>query len=253
MSVEFSKALSQGLRAGTNIPSLNNVAGATIMGWIFNKTLPVGVNKYTLTGTSVGPPPGVTPNSRLEIELKNDPGGGVIAQYTIVSRALDGDADSIDGSPDNSGIVGFAQHVVATCDFNTRQVKLYVNGVLINTGTAGSMTAGNTSATNGKAASIGCEEDALDEFADSFIEDVRHYNRVLSADEIQTIYECQGVDGIVFGLQQRYELQAGFDGQSVSEISPQDSAQQMLNASVPTASSPLYRNSIAPTFRRRLP
>lgn len=253
MSIEFTTASQQGIWCGVSIPTLNNVAGATEMAWVRLKSIPAAPNtKYEIVSLSIGPPPGLSPNSRCEIECINDPASGIFATYVFFTRALDSDADSSDQMPNGSAQIGFTQHVAATIDYTTKQVKLYLNGVLVSTATADNVTPGNTSATNSKTLSMGIDDDIATEFADAFYEDIRIYNRVLSENEIMSIYTSQGVDGIVFGLQDRYEFQAGFDGQNVSAISPQDSAQLMINASVVTASSPVYRPSITPRFRRRL-
>ena len=257
MSVEFGGIPSQQtIRCGLSIPSLNNVAGSTQMGWLVINSLPPGPDpdhKYAPISSSIGPPPGVTFQSRAEIEVEDLPSSGVFARYNIVCRALDSDAESIISSANNVVMLGVRQHVATTIDFNTRECKIYLNGVLIATGIGANLTAGNSDNTDGKVMALGSEDDGLSEFFDGRLEDARQYDRVLSADEIQTIYECEGVDGIAFGLQQRYELQSGFEGQNVSQLSPQDSAAQQLNASVTSANSPVYRESIGPTFRRRLP
>jgi hypothetical protein len=254
MSIEFTTALQQGVWCGVDIPTLNNVAGATEMAWVKFKNLPdPAVVKGEIVSLSIGPPPGLSAHSRCEIECNNDPASGVFATYAFFTRSLDGDADSVNLMPNNSTQLNFAQHVAATIDYNTRQVHLYLNGVLNTVALAPNVTPGNTDATNSKTLSMGVDDDLESEFSDAFIEDVRIYDRVLSANEIMSIFESQGVDGIVFGLRNRYEFQAGFDGQNVSAISPQDSATLQINASVATTSSPVYRGSIGPTFRRRLP
>jgi len=43
-------------------------------------------------------------------------------------------------------------------------------------------------------------------YFDGYLQDVRIYNRVLAADEILTIYSCEGVDGIAQGLIHRWLL-----------------------------------------------
>ena len=52
---------------------------------------------------------------------------------------------------------------------------------------------------------IGNRSDATRYF-DGKMADVRFYNRILSADEVATIYACRGHDGIVSGLVGRWKL-----------------------------------------------
>lgn len=257
MSVDFHGIPAQeSIRQGLSIPSLNNVSGASLACWFNADTLPPGPppddDKYSLVTSSIGPPPGTTSSSRLEIEIQNTPGSGITARFNIVCRALDSDGASTIPSANNLVPLGVRTFVVATMNYTTRTGIIYVNGQLVVSGVAGSMTAGNTDNTNGKVGALGSEDDGSLEWFDGRIEDARIYSRVLSPDEVQTMWECEGVDGIVFGLQQRYELQSGFEGQAATAISAQDSAQQQLNGSV-TNGSPTYRESIGPTFRRRLP
>lgn len=52
---------------------------------------------------------------------------------------------------------------------------------------------------------------------DGVLSDIRVYNRVLSADEIRTIFQTRGTDGIVNGLQLRYEFMQGPAGGVVTD------------------------------------
>jgi hypothetical protein len=252
----------QAIRIGTNIPSLNNVAGASIACWIRPRTIPPGPgpdsDKYSPMASSVGPPTGgLNGTSRIEIEVQSND-TGTLAHLNIVSHITDTDPSSTVSSADGTVLAGQTIHAVVTADFNARLANIYKNGVLIASGILVNGTAGNTSATNGKVGAIGSEDDSqpfsdAGEFFDGHIEDARLYSRVLTADEVQTLYECQGIDGIVFGLQQRYELQDNAANINVSNSSPADSAQQQLNGNVPPGNgSPTYQESIAPTYRRRL-
>jgi hypothetical protein len=51
---------------------------------------------------------------------------------------------------------------------------------------------------------------------DGIIEDVRIYNRALSAAEVQTIYAARGRDDIIYGLLHRWLLNEGYPGQLAS-------------------------------------
>lgn len=257
MSVDFHGIPAQeSIRQGLSIPSLNFVSGASLCCWFNADTLPPGPapddDKYSLIASSIGAPPGTTNSSRIEIEIQNTPGSGITARFNIVCRAQDSDASTTFSSANDTAPIGTRTFVVVTVDYVTRTGTIYKNGQILALGTGGSLTPGNTDNTNGKVGAIGSEDEGSLEWFDGRIEDARVYSRVLTADEVQTMYECEGVDGIVFGLQQRYELQSGFEGQAATAVSAQDSAQQQLNGSVINGS-PTYRESIGPTFRRRLP
>lgn len=53
-------------------------------------------------------------------------------------------------------------------------------------------------------------------YFDGIIEDVRFYNRLLSAEEIETIYACNGTDGIRYGLRNRWMMNEGAPGVAVT-------------------------------------
>ena len=53
---------------------------------------------------------------------------------------------------------------------------------------------------------------------DGYIEDVRVYNRILSAGEISTIFACKGHDEIIIGLIGRWPLREGAPGVMVTAV-----------------------------------
>ena len=263
MSLLFKTANSDSVRVGTNVSSLTNVAGVTLMGWVkLNSVPPVGASpadKYTPLAVSIGSAT-VTNQSRAEIEFQNT---GPLPKVNIVMRALDGDAGDVYSSDSATGnsqinpflIAGTVYHVAVTFNYLTRIANIYINGLIAKgpSGVQTASTAGNTSATNSFNAELGSEETpASGEFMDGFIEDQRVYNRVLGPDEIQTIYNCMGVDGIVLGLQQRYCLDDSAPGVTVNASSPPDHGALGLNGSV-ASGGPVYAPQLATTFRRRLP
>lgn len=62
------------------------------------------------------------------------------------------------------------------------------------------------------------------------VEDFRFYNRILTADEILTIYSCNGTDSIYHGLINRWLMCDGFVGQVPSTII--DYAESGINCQV---------------------
>jgi hypothetical protein len=263
MSLLFKTANSDSVRVGTNVSSLTNVAGVTLMGWVkLNSVPPIGASpadKYTPLAVSIGNAT-VTSQSRAELEIQNT---GPLPKISIVMRALNGDAGDVYSSDSATGnsqispflIAGTVYHLAVTFDYITRIANLYINGLIAKGPSAvqTSSTSGNTSATNSFNAELGSEEDPTGgEFMDGFIEDQRVYSRVLGPDEIQTVYNCMGVDGIVLGLKQRYCLDDSAPGVAASASSPPDHGVLGLNGSV-ISGSPVYAPSLATTFRRRLP
>jgi hypothetical protein len=253
MAVEYN-GVNDAVRQALDIPSLRNTTGGSMMCWFNLFSLPPAApdpsDKYCLVASSVGPPPGVTNTSRLEIEIETDPGPE--SHFNIVARSLDGSGGGIISSPDGGIVPGTKSHVAITVDYVLGVGRIYQNGQLLTEQVVPGAWGTPTSDTNGMVGSIGTEDSGTPEFVHGLLEDVRIYNRVLTADEIMTIYNCQGVDGIVRGLQQRYEFQDRSNGSVMGQGQAFDSARQQLNASQLTGS-PTFRESIFPTYRRRLP
>jgi hypothetical protein len=200
---------------------------------------------------SIGGVPPAT-NSRFAFEVNNRPPGGSTARIRLIGRAQDTDGTGFTVSDDGTMTAGRA-FIAASINYQTGQQKIWINAVLMNTAINPAITTGNTSNTPTANAGIGSSDDGLSEFMNGRIEDLRIYNRVLSDDEVLTIFGCQGVDGIVFGLRSRYELQSGPTNKLVSDLSAQDSGPVAQDAYVFNGSTPTYAPSIGPTFRRRLP
>jgi hypothetical protein len=83
--------------------------------------------------------------------------------------------------------------------------------------------------------------------------DFRIYNRVLTANEIQTIYACAGTDGIVSGLTLRLPMDEGYEGQTVATTAGliKDVSNYKTNATMVTSSgTPIYTSG--PFVKRRL-
>ena len=90
-------------------------------------------------------------------------------------------------------------HIVCTGTDSDRQI--FINGVLDASGgggtpsTAGTLTIGSTN--------------VPDFYLSGHLEDMRVYDRVLTLAEVQTIYACRSLDGIVHGLLHRWLLNEG--------------------------------------------
>lgn len=205
MAVTFNGS-NQALNLGVDLNVLRNVAGGSMMGWSRPRIVPTGGNQFSMMAIAVGPPPGTTGNSRMSFLFN-----ATTIQYAV--RALDGDGASL-LAPAITLVAGAWIHVAGTYNFTTRQQIIYVNGVqfAIQTGTT---TVGNTSNTNSKNAAIGAADDTVGQNFDGDLEDWRVYERVVSPNEIQTIYTSCGKDGIWDSCRMRYMLQELGGGQAV--------------------------------------
>jgi hypothetical protein len=76
---------------------------------------------------------------------------------------------------------------------------------------------------------------------DGYVEDCRIYTRALSQAEIQTIHTARGKDVIVYGLQHRWLLNEGYDGQTASGAGLNKDLTGRVNGT--PAASPVFRSS----------
>jgi hypothetical protein len=243
MAGRFVFASNDSLRQGVQIPSLNNVGASSVTFWVRTKTIPSLMCPAAWSVSGASP----TGTSRLQTAIDSALGPG----YAIQTRVLDGDAQAVLNA-NNQATAGILDFIAMTFNCQTLALKIYKNAVLVASGTATGNTAGNTSATNSAAGQISGNEDSGSLFLDGDIEDVRLYNREITPDEITTMFVCAGVDGIVFGLQQRYCLDDGFVGQTMLARNPTDVGFRCIDASV-SSGSPTYAPALATTYRRRVP
>jgi hypothetical protein len=92
---------------------------------------------------------------------------------------------------------------------------IYLDGVLANSDSGSSSGPSSSLST----LCIGAINDPTPRYHDGILDDVRIYNRVLSAEEVATIYsavQTAGHDGIVNGLVARYTLSEGAPGVAAS-------------------------------------
>ena len=122
----------------------------------------------------------------------------------------------------------------ATTNVATNFQDVWLNGVVEDTGICTDVASGTT-------CSIGNRGDAPDSAgANCILEDVRVYTRILSAVEINAIYACRGTDTIVYGLRNRWLLNEGAEGATVTSV--QDCAGGGNAVSV--VGSPTYAGSL---------
>lgn len=200
MSVRLNIATTtQGFRVSPGDDCCRNATALTFMAWVRNLT-------YTNVGTN-----------RSHIFDVNNPSFvayrfGFI-QVTGVTGTLFGASRPrpADGYTEFSGTSVLAintwYHVAAVFDFTAQKIFLYVNGIIDNVPAAypfwGTPTENVVS--NQEAIGSVCDPGASN-VIDGKLDDVRVYKRALTANEILTIYNCMGTDGIVNSLRHRFKM-----------------------------------------------
>jgi len=152
--------------AGT-AASLNPVA-VTVSAWIKFNSL---ANAYSAVWSRIG----FTPSSYTQIFVKSN---GKLAVYLFGSAEV-----SYDGTGSNTLSTGAWYFIVLTYD-STSGLKQYVNNAL----DASVAANGTLAAKAGVTASIGTDLNNGGRYFNGLIDDVRVYNRALSADEIKRLY-----------------------------------------------------------------
>lgn len=213
MAIRFN-GVNQWIDLGVNLPVMVNVSAATIMSWYHPLLLPAPATQSpTLIAFAIGPGTGSrTGSSRLALE-----GVDGANTFKVTVRALDGDTASTPPSSTNMQ-TGVWYHLAAVIDFTTATGFYYLNGVLDSVVSFTNMTPGNTSNTNSRDASIGANEDGVDDFLNGSVEDQRLYERALGPNEISTIFAAHGNDGILDGLVARFMLNELGEGVTVTNV-----------------------------------
>lgn len=116
-------------------------------------------------------------------------------------------------------------------DFDGSTIRVFLNGVLDFSLSA----SGTIFASSHRLGIGGYDEDGTSETAseqDGDIEDVRYYNRILTAEEWATIHGTRGLDGIVNGLVTRWPINEEPDGNTI--VTPKDVGPAQLSVSLIT-------------------
>lgn len=228
---------------GSSIPAANGVGALTVMAWVNMDDSPSGNEFLCLSINNGGVP---TDTSR--IEFGRITGGVSAGAPQAQGRAPDaGAAQNVNGTtivPNNAWM-----HVAMVFDFANATFSIYEDGVL--DVSAGVTVNATTDATDSAAGAIFAEDQAASGFSDGRGEDFRIYNRALTADEIQTIFQCRGVDGIVEGLVNRWLLNEGPVGSSpsgagsIKDVGPGQRNVDPVDAPVYAAGEQRYRRRVA--------
>ena len=194
MAIQFN-GVNQGLLTSTTSLA-QNVAQCSLAAW-------VNFVDFT-TGT------GDVGNGIIQIN-----GNGTTVASRINFLALSAGTLHIGGRSPDSGAYqsivstatltsGVWYHVVGMLDFSANIGYIYINGV--QSGTTGTLafTQAITDNTTSYASNLGSNELNTGEFSNASIDDARVYHRLLTDNEIQTIYACRGTDVINYGLQARW-------------------------------------------------
>ena len=114
---------------------------------------------------------------------------------------LNQDAEALELESSANLGTGIRYHIVCTYD-SSFNAQIYINGIFDNSGND------NDGSPPSDTLSIGVRTGTSD-YYNGYLEDVRIYDRVLSANEMATIYGCKGLDGIVHGLLHRWLMNEG--------------------------------------------
>ncbi len=114
--------------------------------------------------------------------------------------------------PSNQVNDGGEYHIVMTWDSSTGTCNVYQNGVLI---TSGGTTTGDITNTFSSLARVE-DTGGTPRYLDGTLDDVRVYDRVLTAAEAAAIHAQHGGDSIVYGLVHRWLFDEDYPGQVAS-------------------------------------
>lgn len=132
-------------------------------------------------------------------------------------------------------VAGTWYFVACTATSGGGSALIYINGVLETTGVTTDTATGTTLSIGNRSGSSSTQS------ADGVIDDMRVYDRILSANEILTIYSSFGDDQIYYGCQNRWLLNELNDGATASGVG---TIKDMTGATTGTpVSSPVYSSS----------
>jgi hypothetical protein len=134
---------------------------------------------------------------------------------------------------------GVWYHAVATC-IKGGVSNVYINGVFEATKATNADSPTLTTMTLGNR-----DNQPAGDALDGVIDDLRYYNRILSANEVSTIYACRGSDNILYGLQARWLLDEGAEGVAATGTGTIKDATGVWHGD--PVSSPVYAGSFLKT------
>ena len=237
MAIDFESGSSQWVDLGLSLPMLNAAAQATVMAWV--KIEAAGATQQACIVFSIGPPPGQSLSTRFTLEMRTS------RILQIVIRADDVSAISNLGT--GTLTLGTRHHVGCIVDIAGDISRIYIDGVEDSNFTPAYGPSAFPSS-NSKNASIGARADGSSEFIDGVLEDVRAYNRIVTAEEFAAIHHLNGLDNI--RPDHRYLLNEGHAGKTASGVGTAKDIGSRRTDGEPKAS-PVYTAG-ALRFRRKV-
>ncbi len=184
--------------------------GATVMAWMRPvNASPAATN--SVGGVSVGGTGATSVTSRANLELV---AGGI--RFTV--RSADTDGGTAVTSTSLAALSDTWIHVAGTVDYTSKQISIYVNGVLSNTTNATAMTAGAPT-TGSISGSIGTALNGTGNFFNGNIEDFRIYNQLWGPNDLANFYTAKGKDGVNRNLVMRFQCNELGIGQTAKAVS----------------------------------
>ncbi len=194
--------------------SINDLPAMTISAWIYPRSLGGSGIPRIVDKSS-----GTAPLSGWFFRLST-------SNFLTFTVDYDG-ATNLDRGSATAVKLNTWQHVLVTWDGSSSQtgIRMYINGAEVSY-TAVSDGVGNRVADNGSKMAIGNDAQANGRVFDGTIDDVRMYNRVISADEIKRLYKMGGTFNI--GVSRKDTMTDNlvgywtFDGEDVAGVTAYD-------------------------------
>lgn len=108
--------------------------------------------------------------------------------------------------------LGTYHHLVFVCDVTGGNMLAYLDGSNVLNAAASFTTAGTDTM------KIGISPGAASQGWNGALDDIRIYNRALSAAECENLYACRGTDGMLEDLEHWYPMDEGAEGATVTTI-----------------------------------
>jgi hypothetical protein len=234
--IDFEASNPDALNLGLSLPYLNAQTGCTAACWVTPESIGADVKFIAI---SIGPPPGTTTESRMEL-------GMLTGTVRLAVRNADADPAAFNSSTIVL-VAGTRAHIAVTYDCSSKAIRFFLNGAFVNTVTATNPTGTAFASTNAKNGAIGAQDDLSGANYDGTMEDARVWSRVLADNEIACLFHGRGHDGIAFGLIMRLFMDEDVVGATVT--APKNIGQQGPNPTV--SGTPKYvASQLAP--RRRV-
>lgn len=202
MAILFNASEKQYIRLPASKSFVRNTSGATISFHItWDSSVGVG---YTARIVSLST--GLSTDSRFAVGIGNGVNAG---KMYMEGKALDVDGSASYLTTATIFTNGVGYFIAVVMDFAGRVFRIYKNGLLVETSGTQTWTAGNCSNTANLASIIGSICAESDQWFNGELEDVRIYNRALSAAEILSLFGAKGSDRLIYGMTARYRIREG--------------------------------------------